>query len=125
MLKNYLKTMLGFVAVMFVAYVVILTIGYTNGNVVSAIGLTVNLFTHLEGLMTLLLPAILVSALYFIKVYIGMNLKSTIFFVASVILLLKVLGIFDMIAATDVSGIGSFMVTIVGIAYGFIIFVLN
>lgn len=125
MLKKYLKTMLGFVAVMFVAYVVILTIGYTNGNVVSAIGLTVTLFTHLEGLMTLLLPAILVSALYFIRVYIGMNLKSTIFFVASVILLLKVLGIFDMIAATDASGIGSFMVTIVGIAYGFIIFVLN
>ena len=125
MLKNYLKTMLGFAVVMFVAYAVILTIGYTNGNVVSAIGLTVTLFTHLEGLMTLLLPAILVSALYFIRVYIGMNLKSTIFFVASVILLLKVLGIFDMIAETDVSGIGSFMVTIVGIAYGFIIFVLN
>ena len=125
MLKNYLKTMLGFAVVMFVAYVVILTIGYTNGNVVSAIGLTVTLFTHLEGLMTLLLPAILVSALYFIRVYIGMNLKSTIFFVASVILLLKVLGIFDMIAATDVSGIGSFMVTIVGIAYGFIVFVLH
>lgn len=81
MLNNYLKTMLGFVAVMFVAYAVILTIGYTNGNVVSAIGLTVTLFTHLEGLMTLLLPAILVSALYFIRVYIGMNLKSTIFFV--------------------------------------------
>ena len=125
MLKNYLKTMLGFAVVMFVAYAVILTIGYTDGNVVSAIGLTVNLFTHLEGLKTLLLPAILVSALYFIRVYIGMNLKSTIFFVASVILLLKVLGIFDMIAATDASGIGSFMVTIVGIAYGFIIFVLN
>lgn len=117
--------MLGFAVVMFVAYAVILTIGYTDGNVVRAIGLTVNLFAHFEGLMTLLLPAILVSALYFIRVYIGMNLKSTIFFVASVILLLKVLGIFDMIAATDVSGIGSFMVTIVGIAYGFIIFVLH
>lgn len=125
MLKNYLKTMLGFAVVMFVAYVIILTVGYTSGNVGKAIALTVNLFTHLEGLMTLILPAILVSAVYFIKVFIGMNLKSTIFFVAAVILLLKVLGIFDVIAVTDASGIGGLIVTIVGIAYGFIIFVLH
>ena len=125
MLKNYLKTMLGFAVVMFVAYVIILTVGYTSGNVGEAIALTVNLFTHLKGLMTLILPAILVSAVFFIKVFIGMDLKSTIFFVASVILLLKVLGIFDAIAATDASGIGGLMVTIVGIAYGFIVLVLH